>query len=381
MSRKSGILAVLALLLTLGLAAPAAVGQTTASAFGTVIDPQGKPLPDMVVVLKHRETGAVYTVHTDNKGQYRQIGLRPGTYDVTLRPKDKDQAIATTSCQIVSDDPSKVCDIDLKDLIAKESAEQEAARKKQQEDQKKFENMKAAYTAGQVKIEEADKARQEMLKAPADHRGQYKDKVNGLYQEGLTSFQQAQQTAPDKDPNLHLIYHQLGYAYEMLGDYSNAIAAYQKATELKPTSADYFNSLALAYAKAGKVPEATAACEKAAAIDPSKGATGWMNLGVVLYNSNKLGEAIVPLQKATAANPNNPQAWYLLGASLVANMDVKTEGSKMIPLLKPGTIEAYQKCLQLDPNGPWGAQAKQGLADLQAMGAGVDTKVNVKKKP
>jgi len=35
----------------------------------------------------------------------------------------------------------------------------------------------------------------------------------------------------------------------------------------------------------------------------------------------------------------------------------------------------------LDPNGPWGAQAKQGLTDLQAMGAaGIDAKVNTKKK-
>jgi len=381
MLRKPGFLAPLALLLALGHAAPPALAQTTASIFGTVSDPQGKPLPDLVVVLKHRDTGAVYTVHTDSKGQFRQIGVRAGTYDITLKPKDKDQAIATTNCQVVNDDPTHVCNIDLKQLIAQESAEQEAARKKQEEDQKKFEGMKAAYMAGQSKIDEADKARADMLKAPSDQRAAMKDKVNGLYQQAQQDFQQAQQAAPEKDPNLHLVYHQLGYTYERMGNYNDAIAAYQKSVDLKPTVAEYYTSLAVAYAEAGKMSEATQAAEKASSIDPVKGGTGWLNMGVTLYNMNRLTDAIAPLQKATAASPNNPQAWYLLGAALVANMDVKTEGSKMIPILKPGTIEAYQKCIQLDPNGPWGAQAKDGLAQLQAMGAGVDTKVNVKKKP
>ena len=63
-------------------------------------------------------------------------------------------------------------------------------------------------------------------------------------------------------------------------------------------------------------------------------------------------------------------------------MTMKTEGDKMIPVLAPGTVEAYQKCIDLDPNGPWGKQAKDGLAQLQAMGAGVETKIKVKgKKP
>ena len=381
MYRKLRILAALPALFALALAAQPAGAQQTAAVSGTVTDQNGKPLPDMVIVLKSKDTGTKYTLHTDAKGYYRQIGLRLGAYEITLKPKDKDQAILEGFACPVMDPDQNVCDIDLKKLVAQQSAEEVAAREKAEAEAKKFENMKAAYTAGQTKEDEADKARAEMLKAPADQRAAMKDKVNGLYQEALQDFQSAQQGAPEKDPNLHLIYHQIGYSYEMMGDYNHAIEAYQKSIDLKPTSADYYNSLAVAYAKAGKVPEATAATEKAASIDPVKGAAGWANLGVVLYNANKLTDAIVPLQKATQANPNDARAWYLLGASLVANMDVKTEGTKMIPILKPGTVEAYQKAIQLDPNGPWGTQAKDGLAQLQAMGAGVDTKVNVKKKP
>jgi hypothetical protein len=46
----------------------------------------------------------------------------------------------------------------------------------------------------------------------------------------------------------------------------------------------------------------------------------------------------------------------------------------------PGTIEAYQKAVELDPTGTWGQQAKQGLEQLQLMAPGIDTKVNVRKK-
>jgi hypothetical protein len=48
--------------------------------------------------------------------------------------------------------------------------------------------------------------------------------------------------------------------------------------------------------------------------------------------------------------------------------------------LKPGTIEAYQKAVELDPNGPYGQQAKQGLEAVQQLTGGIDTKVGKKKK-
>ena len=71
----------------------------------------------------------------------------------------------------------------------------------------------------------------------------------------------------------------------------------------------------------------------------------------------------------------NATAWLLLGIALVNTMEFKTEGDKITPVMKPGTVEAYQHAIDLDPNGPIGAQAKDGLASLQAMGVGITTKV------
>jgi hypothetical protein len=63
-------------------------------------------------------------------------------------------------------------------------------------------------------------------------------------------------------------------------------------------------------------------------------------------------------------------------------MDYKQEGDKTIPIMQPGTIEAYQKAIELDPGGPFAAQAKDGLEALQAMGVGgISTKVGNGKAP
>jgi hypothetical protein len=56
-------------------------------------------------------------------------------------------------------------------------------------------------------------------------------------------------------------------------------------------------------------------------------------------------------------------------------MEFKTEGDKITPVIQPSTIEAYQKAIDLDPNGTIGAHAKQGLEQLQAMGVGITTKL------
>jgi hypothetical protein len=57
-------------------------------------------------------------------------------------------------------------------------------------------------------------------------------------------------------------------------------------------------------------------------------------------------------------------------------MTSKTEGDKIIPIIPPGTVEAFQKAVELDPKGQWGTQAQQSIDALQAMGVGIETKVS-----
>jgi len=159
----------------------------------------------------------------------------------------------------------------------------------------------------------------------------------------------------------------------------NAIAAYKRAIELKPSFA-YYNNLGGIYGRAGKIDEASAAYQKAAELDPAQAAQAWRNFGITMYNANKYKDAVEPLKKATELDPKNPQSWYLLGTVLVGSMGFKKVGDKDVPDVQPGTIEAYQHAIDLDPNGPWGQQAKQGLDMLNQIAPGIATSVTTKKK-
>jgi hypothetical protein len=48
-------------------------------------------------------------------------------------------------------------------------------------------------------------------------------------------------------------------------------------------------------------------------------------------------------------------------------------------VVQPGTVEAYQKAVELDPNGQYGQQAKQGLDALAQIQPGIDIKTKKKK--
>lgn len=362
--------------------APRAAAQTTGSISGEVRGTDGKPFPDMVVTIKNHDTGQTLTVKTDRNGRYVQIGVKPGIYDLTFSAKDKDgnlQVGYETNTRVQGGEESKV-DVNLKDVQAKMSAEQAAAIKKQEEEKKKFESMKERFDAGRTALDEARQARAEMLKLPVDQRAASQEKLKGLYQTAITEFDAAQKAAPEKDPNLHLVYYNLGSAYDQAGKNDEAAAAYQKAIELRPTEAGYFNNLGNVLARQGKIQEAGQAYQKAVELDPTKATSVWLNYGIVLYNANRLKDAVDPLRKATALDPKNADAWYLLGASLLASMDTKKEGDKLIPIVQPGTVEAYQKYLELAPTGHFANEAKASLAALESMATGIETKVKAKKK-
>jgi tetratricopeptide (TPR) repeat protein len=178
-----------------------------------------------------------------------------------------------------------------------------------------------------------------------------------------------------EDTNRPIVLSRLGEAYESMSDWQNAADTYQKSISLKPDVAANYNNLGNDLAKLGKVDDARAAYQKYVDLNPTDAALAWRNFGIVLYQANRMKEAVEPLQKATTLDPKNAQAWLLLGIALVNTMEFKTDGDKITPVIQPGTTEAYQHAIDLDPNGDIGAQAKQGLEQLQAMGVGITTKV------
>jgi TolA-binding protein len=77
------------------------------------------------------------------------------------------------------------------------------------------------------------------------------------------------------------------------------------------------------------------------------------NQGIILWNQGKIAEAKVKFEETLKANPNHPEANFQLGMAQLNEGNI------------PGAITAFEKYLQLAPEGQFAAQAKGMLAQLK----------------
>jgi len=359
--------------------APAAYAQG-GTLSGTVLDLTGKPYPDVTLSIKSIETNKEINVITDAKGHYTAPGLAGGTYNVDLKVKDKDQKdmlLYQTGLKLTAG-TSPVFDVNMKELQEQGKLAAVEAERKRQEAEVQFQSLKVHYDAGIAAIEQMKAAQTKLAQIPKDQKDQQdpvKAQITTAGGTAVTELSAALELEKADDPNRSIVLSRLGEAYESMSKWQEAADTYQKAIALKPDAAANYNNLGNDLAKLGKVDDARAAYQKYVDLNPTDAALAWRNFGTVLYNSNRMKESIEPLQKATTLDPKNATAWLLLGIAMVNTMEFKTEGDKITPVMQPGTVEAYQHAIDLDPNGPIGAQAKQGLDSLQAMGVGITTKI------
>jgi tetratricopeptide (TPR) repeat protein len=348
---------------------------------GDVIDTEGKPFADLNMDVKSVETNKTLHIKTDSKGHYTVGGLAPGTYSIQLIMDSK--VFYEVRTKVLSTVNGHL-DVNLKDVLSKDKgaqAAQAAAEAKRAEDEKAFQDLKTHYEAGLQAINELKAAKTLLAQTPKDQQAPIEAKIAQSGNTAVTELNAALQAMKPEDPNRSVVLSQLGLAYESVSKWKEAADMYQQSIAIKPDVPANYNNLGNDLAKLGKVEEAKAAYQHYVDLDPANAAVAWRNLGAVLYQANRMKEAIEPLQKATTIDPKDAQAWLLLGIAMVNTMEFKTVGDKITPVIQPGTIEAYQKAIDLDPNGRVGAEAKQGLASLQAMGVGVDTRIGKAPTP
>jgi tetratricopeptide (TPR) repeat protein len=366
-------------MLALGLAtflAPGASAQD-GKITGSIIDFDGKPFANLTIKIKS-DQGAGQEGKTDDKGNFIFSSLRSGKYNVSIVVPQMAQPFEVV-VEVRGADSAPV-NLNFKDILEKQNPEAAAAYKKHQEEQAKTTGMKEHFANGMGFLDQERIAKADVAKAPADQRDAAKAKVADLSTKAVAEFQEAQKSATEKDPNQHLFWARIGESYDLAGRNDEAINAYQQAIAAKPDNASYYNNLGNILGRTGKIDEARAAYTKSAELDPPNAALAWRNFGISLYQANRMQEAVEPLKKSVEIDPKSAQAYYLLGACLVASADYKQVGDKMEVTLKPGTVEAYQKAVDLDPNGTWGKQAKEGLDQVQQLTGGIDMKTGKKKK-
>ena len=337
------------LVLLVGLSVLPLVAQTT-GIHGVAKDQAGKPITDGVVEVTNTDSGRKTTIKTDKNGEFRAIGLTPGNYDAVLT-RNGQQVDAISQIPIGVGDMREV-NFDLKkDLAAKGAAgPSEEQVKKQQEAVKQNEKIKGLN----AKLAEA----RDLEKA-------------GNYDQAITIMQEATTAEPSKD----LLWAYLGEAYTGGKKYPEAIESYQKAIAIKPDSVSYHTGLANAYNKAGQPDKAIAEYTQAAQMDPSGAATDYFNIGIVNYNATKSDDAVAAFDKSIQLDPNRADAYFYKGMALLPKATLGKDG-KYSPA--PGTVEAFQKYLELKPDGPNAQTAKDTIAML---GSSVETSYGKQKTP
>ena len=93
-----------------------------------------------------------------------------------------------------------------------------------------------------------------------------------------------------------------------------------------------------------------------------------------MYNKGKMDEAAAALKKATEIDPNYADAFFWQGQALFGKATMSADG-KVIPA--PGTVEAFQAYLKLDPSGKHVTEAQAVLQTIQST---VQTEYKAEKK-
>lgn len=359
---------------------------------GVCKDDQGNPIADAQVLWHNDDNGRTYKLKTNKKGEYFSLGIEPGMYTITLT-KDGKELFKQDKEKVEVEE--KTFDIDIK----QQQKEQIQATAKQQgmtaeqvqarlAEQKKVEQ----YNASIKEVNEKLKAANTALQAQPPN-----------YDAAIASLSDATQMVPNED----LVWYRLGAAYldstkgvtdpaEKVKRNTEAYNDIKKAIDLKKsgqtsstpgaapagapaskkpeeTAADnarlaaYYDNLGSAAARVGKADEAADAYKQAAQLDPARAANYYFNLGVVLHNNAKDADgkkqAAAAFDKAIAADPNKADAYYLKGTDLISLATADSSGKLSAP---EGTAEAFQKYLELQPNGTHAEEAKQMLAALNA---------------
>jgi tetratricopeptide (TPR) repeat protein len=359
------------------LSAPLVHAQT-GTVKGVCKNVDGTPIVGAEVEWYSVDTGRKYTLKTNNKGEYFSLGILPGKYNVKLS-KDGKEIYHFNGVTASLDENTQ--DFDLK----------------------KEQGLSAA---AQGKSPEQIKAEQEQRDKAVKENSTVKQLNDKLTEANTASaagdFEKAIATLNDAvaiDSTRDLIWFKLGDAYrqsapkqtdpdEKKKRYESAATDYQKAIDIRKGSeqaakdpennkkiAAYYNNLAEVYSKEGKVDDAITAYNQAAQLAPDNAAQYYFNEGAVLTNTGKADEANAAFDKVIAADPNKALAYYWKGINLIGKATVGKDNKMIAP---EGTAEAFQKYIELDPNGPMAQTAKDMLASI---GAPVETGFGTKKKP
>ena len=360
--------------------------QQTATVHGHVQNPVGQAVTNGSVQFSHDMTGGAWkdkkitnTFPIGSDGNYKGSDVAPGDYIVAVIADGKSIDFQQVTIK-GGDDKTLDFDMTRAEYVAKMSPEEKKALEE-------YKKKNAAATETNVKIKNLNATLGTVradLKAAQPTKGDVSKDVTDM------------KSATDAMPEQSILWITYGDTLAAQGDHLNAtdkaaattqydaaVDAYKKGADLdaaskKPVPADQaaaWNGAGNVLAKEGKIPDATAAFENAVKATPQNAGMFYGNEAAVLFNAGQTDAASAAADKAIAADPNKPDPYFIKGQALIAKSTFDSKTNKIIP--PAGCVEAYQKYLQLAPDGSH-ASAVQEV--LQSLGEKVDTSYRAKKK-
>jgi tetratricopeptide (TPR) repeat protein len=359
-SKLSFWLALVALVL---IPALASAQDTTAKIHGHVQDPANAPIPNAQVILSTDGKTPLFTFTTDANGDYKGEGIKPGTYYVTLYSTPGKAVDRFDNVKFATGtDTAQDFDLSRPEYVSKLPPEQrkalEEAKKKNAEINKENQNV------GKLN---------DLLKQARAANSAKK------YDDAATAMQQATTLKPDAA----VLWLELGIAQTGQKKYDDAAVSLKKALDLDTNSkkpnpdieAAGNNALGEVYANTNKIPDATAAYDAAAKLQPANAGMFYTNETIVLSRTGQPDATVAAADKAIAADPTKAIPYYLKGQALISKATVDPKTQKIVA--PPGTAEAYNKYLELAPNGPMAPEAKSILSEI---GEKINSKYSAGKK-
>jgi tetratricopeptide (TPR) repeat protein len=371
-------------------AAPATPAGPTGKIHGHVTNPTGAPQNGGTISLVGvgSASGPGLTAKTSDKGTVDvsaegdySVEVPPGTYRMIYRTPgmapDKEADHVESVKVLQGQDVQQDIDMSRKEYVDALPPEQrkqlEDLRKHNSEAMKANEvikNLNADLKLVTQDIKDADGAHATAVQTlgasatKADIDAKEAEIKTAKYTEISTLMTKDTQAKPDAS----VLWAQLGQAQVGLKQYDQAETTFKKVIDLeaaskKPNPAIQGlaeSGLGEVYARTGKAQESTDAYDAAAKVNAPQAGFYYKNEAVIFFQSNQPDAQVVAADKAIAVDPNQALLYYLKGNGLVGKTTMDDKTHKLVA--PPGCMEAYQKYLQLAPDGPYAGEVKGILA-------------------
>ena len=338
----------------------------TCNVRGVVSDQNQAPVAGATVEFQAIELGIKFVLHTNKKGEYFQLGVKPGFYNISVSAKGygtyqmsarlemgsdftnhvgntnndnvhnfvlpaagrniDDRAAATTNITVVGFTPPT------------SDTRQSLEAKRQRELQK--ENAEI-----QKRVTKVKGLNEKLMMASSAGKA-------GDWEQAVSFAQEATHMAPDID----LTWAVLGDAYLGRGQADQAESAYLKAIELRPNLAGYHNNLARARSQKNDIEHAVPEFVAAIKMDPFNASRYYYNMAAAFTAAHDTDDAVKAWEEVIRLDPTKSDAYYWKAFNLNAQAH---------PGSTTAISEALKQYLEREPDGRYAESAKQMLQEIK----------------